>query len=167
MIQKFEQFINENVNKQDVLGTNELINEPVSDFISRVQERTEIYIKHINDLVSDINKALEDVMTEFGDIIIGEPIVEVSNDLWDINVKLNTNIQNTDEAWETDESPAQKLDENLYDLMRLGRYKKVRAEVLPTPNEDGNCVICISADIVYKTNFGEFADAISKFGEEY
>lgn len=167
MIQKFEQFINENVNKQDVLGTNELINEPVSDFISRVQERTEIYIKYINDLVNDINKALENVMTEFGDIIIGEPIVEVSNDLWDINVKLNTNIQNTDEAWETDESPAQKLDENLYDLMSLGRYKQVRAEVLPTPNEDGNCVISIETDIIAEKNFGDFTDALRTLGQEY
>lgn len=166
MIQKFNQFINENTNRQDTNRIFQAINVPVSDFVDRIQERTKIFVERINELTANVSKSVEDVMSECESIIVGEPIIDIDErSLWDVEIRLNTNIPNNDEAWETDESPAEELDIRLYDIVK--RYDGVKASVLSTANEDGNCVICISADIVYKTNFGEFADAISKFGEEY
>lgn len=166
MIQKFNQFINENANHQDMNRVFQAINVPVSDFVDRIQERTKIFVERINELTANVSKSVEDVMTECESIIVGEPIIDIDErSLWDVEIRLNTNIPNNDEAWKTDESPAEELDVRLYDIVK--RYDGVKASVLSTANEDGNCVICISADIVYKTNFGEFADAISKFGEEY
>jgi hypothetical protein len=166
MIQKFNQFVNENANHQTMNRVFQAIDAPVSDFVDRIQERTKIFVERINELTANVSKAVEDVMTECENIIVGEPIVDIDErSLWDVEIRFNTNIPNNDEAWETDESPAEELDIRLYDIVK--RYDGVKASVLSTANEDGNCVICISADIVYKTNFGEFADAISKFGEEY
>lgn len=166
MIQKFNQFINENANRQDMNRIFQAINVPVSDFVDRIQERTKIFVERINELTANVSKSVEDVMSECESIIVGEPIIDIDErSLCDVEIRLNTNIPNNDEAWETDESPAEELDIRLYDIVK--RYDGVKASVLSTANEDGNCVICISADIVYKTNFGEFADAISKFGEEY
>jgi hypothetical protein len=162
MIQKFEQFINES----HAGGVFDSLREPIDGFIERVKERTKNFTERIQEISDDINKAVNDVMEEFGSIIVGEPIVDIDErSLWDVEIRFNTNIPNNDEAWETDESPAEELDIRLYDIVK--RYDGVKASVLSTANEDGNCVICISADIVYKTNFGEFAYAISKFGEEY
>ena len=165
MIQKFNQFINENANHQNMNRVFQAIDAPVSEFVDRIQERTKIFVERINELASNVSKAVEDVMTEYESIIVGEPIVDIDERrLWDVEIRLNTNIPNNDAAWETDESPAMELDTRLYDIVE--GYDGVKSSVLST-DEDGNCVICISADIVYKTNFGEFADAITKFGEEY
>lgn len=162
MIQKFEQFINES----HAGGVFDSLREPIDGFIERVKERTKNFTERIQEISDNINKAVNDVMEEFGSIIVGEPIVDIDEQrLWDVEIRLNTNIPNNDEAWETDDSPAEELDVRVYDIVE--RYDGVRASVLSTANEDGNCVICISADIVYKTNFGEFTDAITKFGEEY
>lgn len=166
MIQKFNQFINENANHQNMNRVLQAIDVPVSDFVDRIQERTKIFVERINELTANVSKAVEDVMTECESIIVDEPIVDIDEQrLWDVEIRLNTNIPNNDEAWETDDSPAEELDVRVYDIVE--RYDGVRASVLSTANKDGNCVICISADIVYKTNFGEFTDAIAKFGEEY
>ena len=165
MIQKFNQFINENANHQTMNRVFQAIDAPVSEFVDRIQERTKIFVERINELASNVSKAVEDVMIECESIIVGEPIVDIDERrLWDVEIRLNTNIPDNDAAWETDESPAMELDSRLYDIVE--GYDGVRASVLSTANEDGNCVICISADIVYKTNFGEFTDAITKFGEE-
>jgi hypothetical protein len=162
MIQKFEQFINES----HAGGVFDSLREPIDGFIERVKERTKIFTERIQEISDNINKAVNDVMEEFGSIIVGEPIVDIDERrLWDVEIRLNTNIPDNDAAWETDESPAMELDNRLYDIVE--GYDGVRASVLSTANKDGNCVICISADIVYKTNFGEFTDAITKFGEEY
>lgn len=166
MIQTFNQFINENANRQNMNRVSQAIDSPVSEFIDRVQERTKIFVERINELTANVSKAVEDVMTEYESIIVGEPIIDIDDrHLWDIEIRLNTNIPNNDEAWKTDESPAEELDIRLYDIVE--GYDGVRASVLSTANKDGNCVICISANIVDKDNFGEFTDALTKFGEEY
>lgn len=166
MIQKFNQFINENANHQNTNRTLQAINDPVSNFVDRVQERTKIFVERINELTANVSKAVEDVMTECESIIVGEPIVDIDkHHLWDVEIRLNTNIINNDDAWETDESPAEELDIRLYDMVE--RYDGVKASVLSTPNKDGNCVICISADIVDTDNFGDYADALRTFGQDY
>lgn len=167
MIQKFNQFINENLNHNQLFQE---INEPVSDFVARVQERTKIFVERINELTANVSKAVEDVMDEFGDAIVGDPIVEVASDLWDIEINFNTNIPN-DENWvsndDDEESPAENLETRLVDIAAHYYDSRIRAGVLSKPNKDGNCVIYVRIYIVDKENFGEFTDAISKFGEEY
>lgn len=167
MIKKFNQFINENANQNQVF---QKINEPVSDFVDRIQERTKIFTERINELTASINKAVEDVMNELADVIVGDPIIEVASDLWDIEVNFNTNIPN-DENWvsneDDEESPAEELETRLVDIADYYDDARIRAGVLSKPNKDGNCVIYVRLYIVDKENFGEFADAISKFGEEY
>lgn len=167
MIQKFNQFINENANQNRLFQE---INEPVSDFVARVQERTKIFTERINELTASINKAVEDVMREFADVIVGDPIIEVARDLWDIEVNFNTNIP-TDEYWDLngddEESPAEELETRLTDIADYYDDARIRAGVLSKPNKDGNCVIYVRLYIVDKENFGEFTDAITKFGEEY
>lgn len=159
MIQKFNEFITESVRQ------NEFIAEPVSDFIRRFQERSEMYIKYINDLVNDMYSAIEDVKLELGDILVGEPIIKVPSDLEEIEVIFNTNIPNTEDAWETDESPAQSLDMRISDMFY--RYKNINASVSDTPNEDGNCTFSIQTFIITEKNFGDFTDALKELGKEW
>lgn len=170
MIQKFNQFIKENANHQNEDRVFQAIDVPVSDFVDRIQERTKIFVERINELAASINKAVEDVMNEFANVIVGDPIVEVGSDLWDIEVNFNTNIPN-DENWvanDDDEvSPAEDLETRLVDIADYYDDAQIRAGVQSKPNKDGNCVIYVRLYIVNKENFGEFADAISKFGEEY
>ena len=162
MIHKFSQFINEN--RANAVSVNDAINEPVADFINRMQERTEIFIERIQELVSEMDKAIETVMEEFGDVIIDEPKFDIDRKLWDISVTFNTNVPNNDEAWETDESPASALEERLSYWMDS---KTVRSEISARPNEDGNCIIRLQTYVLDEDNFGEFADAIAKMGDEY
>lgn len=166
MIQKFEQFINES----HAGGVFDSLYEPVNAFIERMNERTKIFTERIQEISDITNKAINDVMEEFGDIIDGEPIVNVDRDLMEIEVLFNTTIPDTDESWETDESPAFKLEYRVDDV--LGRYDEIHSGVTSpsgrtTDTEKGNCVIYLRTYVVDKNNFGEFTDAISKFGEEY
>lgn len=166
MIQKFEEFINES----HAGGVFDSLREPIDGFIERVKERTKIFTERIQEISDITNKAINDVMEEFGDIIDGEPIVNVDRDLMEIEVLFNTTIPDTDESWETDESPAFNLEYRVDDV--LGRYDEIHSGVTSpsgrtTDAENGNCVIYLRTYVVDKNNFGEFTDAISKFGEEY
>jgi hypothetical protein len=80
-------------------------------------------------------------------------------------VTFNTNIPNTKEAWETDESPAANLDSEVY--YSLERYKNIRVSVPHTPNEEGNCTIDIEIDIIAEKNFGDFENVVKALGQEY
>jgi hypothetical protein len=165
MIQKFEQFINES----HAGGVFDSLREPIDEFIERMEERTKIFTERIQEISDNMNKAVNVVMEEFGDIIDGEPIVNVDRDLMEIEVLFNTTIPDTDESWETDESPAMNLEYRVDDV--LGRYNEIHSGVTSpsgrTTAENGNCVIYLRTYVVDKNNFGEFTDAITKFGEEY
>jgi hypothetical protein len=165
MIRKFNQFINENANRQNLNRAFQAIDVPVSEFIDRVQERTKIFTERINELANNLDKAVEMVMSYFESSIVGEPIITASKDIYHIDVKINTNIPNTVEAWEADASAAQDLEHDLSKVTH--RYEGVHSSILPDPNEDGNCVINIYSYIVVEDNFGESTAAISKFGEDY
>ena len=97
---------------------------------------------------------------------LGEPEFKVDSNLSTIDVLLHTSIPNNDDAWETDESPAQDLE---YKLNRyFGNLKNVRTEVKYKPDADGNCVIELSMYVVDSDHFGdEHIDAYRTLGEEY
>lgn len=163
MIQRFNQFINENFNDQKPLSVHEAINEPFSDFINNAQERLDIFTSRINELLHDMDVAIETTQEELADIIVGEPIINVDKYLTDISVTFHTNVPNNDEAWAADESPALDLERRLNDL--IDRRNEVQVEIYYKPDEDGNCIIKLYKNIVDEDNFGGYTDALTKLGE--
>lgn len=165
MIQKFNQFINEGIQKGEV-SVYEEINTPYTEFLERAQERLDIFKERIVEIIGRMDKTLETAVTEFDDVIVGEPIIAINYDLGEIDVKINTNVPNNDEAWEADESSALELEKRVSDW--LSDYKQgIRADILSTPNEDGNCVITIRTYVIDEDNFGDFTDALKQMGKDY
>lgn len=161
MIQKFEQFINES----HAGGVFDSLRKPIDEFIERVEERTKIFTERIQEISDNMNKAVGVAMEEFGDIIVGEPIVNVDRDLSEISVQIHTNVPHYGDASNDEETPFDKLEDDV--AFWLNGFKEIRSEVYYKPNDDGNCIITLKTYVVDEDNFGEFTDAISKFGEEY
>jgi hypothetical protein len=166
MIQKFDQFVNESVSGTDnEFSVHEEINEPFATFVERAQERLDNFVDIIKHYLNDLDKSIEEVMTEFESIIVGKPIFDIESDLSEITVQIHTNVPNNDEAWEADESPAQDMERRLYDM--LGDYPKVRSEIFYKPNEEGNCIIELHSYVIDEDAFDEYTDALKMFGEDY
>lgn len=164
MIQGFEQFINESFNDQRPLSVHEAINEPFSEFVSTAHERMNTFTSRINELLHDMDVAIETAQEELADVIVGEPIISVDKYLSDISVTFHTNVPNNDEAWAADESPALDLERRLDDLS-IDNRNEVQVEIYYKPDEDGNCIIILRENILDEDNFGEYTDALTKFGE--
>lgn len=165
MIKNFNDFINENHTKVQL---SDKITEPFNELIYRMKERTDLFEKKIKHILENINLAIDNFERTFESILIGEPTINISDDLSEISVTFDTNIPNNDEAWEDDESPAQELDYRVSRFIdKINLVKNVYASVEQTPNADGNCQITFSADVIDDEHFGDFTDAIIKLGEEY
>lgn len=158
MIQKYSSFINEN--HTNSLSVHEKINEPFTSFIERAQERLDSFKQLIADLLKEMDQAIEEVNESFNNIIVGEPEIEIYRDLSEITVKFHTNIPNNDEAWETDESPAQDLEYKINHWLR--RFKNVRSEIGYKADDEGNCTIELNMYVIDSDNFGEFTDALMR-----
>ena len=163
MIQNFNQFINESFNDQRPLSVHEAINEPFSEFISTAQERLNTFTSRINELLHDMDVAIETTREELADILVGEPTINVDKYLTDISVTFHTNVPNNDEAWAADESPAIDLERRLNDL--IDSRNEVQVEIYYEPDEDGNCIVILRENILDEDNFGEYTDALTKLGE--
>jgi hypothetical protein len=161
MIQKFEQFINES----HAGGVFDSLRKPIDEFIERVEERTKIFTERIQEISDNMNKAVSVAMEEFGDIIVGEPIVNVDRDLSEISVQIHTNVPHYGDASNDEETPFDKLEDDV--AFWLDGFKDIRSEVYYKPNDDGNCIITLKTYVVDEDNFGGFTDALEKFGEEY
>ena len=166
MIQKFNQFVNESASgAQNPLSIYDAINTPFTNFAERAQERLDLFLGQIANILDDMDKAIEEVMEDFDYAVVGEPIFNVESDLSEIEVRFHTNIPNNDEAWETDESPAQELESRLYKWFE--NYKNIRTEIYYKPDEDGNCIISLQVYVINSDVFGDFTDALIKMGEDY
>lgn len=163
MIHKFSQFVNEN--RTNAVSVYDAINEPVDAFIERAKERLEIFIEKTQEVVHEMDKAIETVMDEFSNFVVGEPIITVDDDLSDITVLIHTNAPNNDEAWEAEESPALEIERRLSKCLRDINIHI--ADIYYKPDENGNCIIELHTYLVDETHFGEFTDAFAKFGENY
>ena len=166
MIQKFNEFINESVVRPTELS--DQINTPFMEFADRIVNRANNIKESIEFSLEKLNKSIEYILEEFDDIIVGEPIVEVSYDLSDVEVLFPTNVPNNDEAWETDESPVSDLEYRLFKMFDRKR-DKVKADIYYKPTEDGMAYISIEADIVDADTFGcdnELISAIREMGRE-
>ena len=163
MIKKYKRFIDENHTNK--LSVHEKINEPFTAFIERAQERLDSFKQLIAELIKEMDQAIEEVNESFNDIIVGDPEIEIYRDLSEITVKFHTNIPNNDDAWETDESPAQDLE---YELNHwLSGFKNVRSEIGYKANDEGNCTIELNMFVIESDNFGDFTDALETFGKEW
>ena len=162
MIQKYDRFINEN--HTNTLSVHEKINEPFTAFVERTQERLDSFKQLIAELLKEMDQAIEEVNESFNNIIVGDPEIEIYRDLSEITVKFHTNIPNNDDAWETDESPAQDLEYKINHWLR--RFKNVRSEIGYKADDEGNCTIELYMYVIDSDNFGEFTDALKTFGEE-
>lgn len=166
MIHKFNQFINENNNRNNEVSVYDAINEPIAGFIDRAQERMDVFKESIAEIANLMDKAIETAVTEFDDVIVGEPIITVDSNLSEIEVMINTNVPNNDEAWEAEESSTLELEDRVSKW--LNDYKNgIRADIYYKPNDEGNCVIHIHTYVIDKENFGDFTDALMQFGEDY
>lgn len=163
MIQKYSSFINEN--HTNILSVHEKINEPFTDFIERAQERLDSFKQLIAELLKEMDQAIEEVNERFNHIIVGDPEIEIYRDLSEITVKFHTNIPNNDDAWETDESPAQDLEYKLNHW--LSRFKNVRSEIGYKADDEGNCTIELNMYVIDSDNFGDFTEALETFGKEW
>lgn len=164
MIRNFKQFINENLNDQRPLSIHETINEPFANFLDNAQMRLNNFTERIGKLLHDMDIAIETTQEELGGIIVGEPNIIVDKYLSDIRVEFHTNVPNNDEAWEADSSPAVELEYRLDYLLDV--HNEVQVEIYHEPDEDGNCIIVLSLYIIDEDNFGDYTDALTKFGEE-
>lgn len=166
MIQKFNQFITESNNTSNAFSVHEEINEPFASFFERAYERLDMYKEIIEEVLSEMDKVMEELVTgEFDYAIVGEPTIEVEDDLSEVEITYNTNIPNNDEAWETDDSPALNLESYLYRW--FGDTKNVGIEIYYKPDENGNCIIKLKVAGIDKDNFGDFTEDLEKLGEEY
>lgn len=162
MIKDYKRFINEK--PINTLSVHEEINEPFTAFIERSQERLDSFKQLIAELLKEMDRAIEEVNESFNNIIVGKPEIDI-RDLSEITVKFHTNIPNNDEAWETDESPAQNLE---YNLNRwFGRFKNVRSEIGYKADDEGNCTIELNMYVIDSDNFGEFTDILETLGKEW
>jgi hypothetical protein len=166
MIQKFNQFITESNNTSNALSAHEEINEPFASFFERAYERLNMFKEVIEDVLSEMDKVMEELVTgEFDYAIVGEPTIEVEEDLSEVVITYNTNIPNNDEAWEADDSPALNLESYLSRWFRDTKY--VGVEIGYKPDENGNCIIELKVAGIDSDNFGDFADALEKLGEDW
>lgn len=165
MIQKYKQFINESVKNE--LSMFDAINTPYTEFLERAQERMDMFKERITEIVTRLDKTLETAITEFKDVIVGEPIIEIDDRYFDeISVKIHTNVSNSNEEWEREGSRTLELEQRVSDW--LSDYKNgIRADIYYKSDDDGNCIIQIRTYVVEEDNFGEFTDAIRKMGEAY
>lgn len=170
MIQKYSQFINENANHTNELSVYEKINEPFTSFIDRAQERLDIFKSKISDLLKEMDIVIEDVVESFTDIsniVVGEPEIEVEDDLSEITVKIHTTVPNDENAWVSDESPAQDLEYNINQWFPKSKYKNTSIDIVNKPDDDVNCVIEIRMSVIDSDHFGDYTDALETFGEEW
>lgn len=166
MIQKFNQFITESNNTSNAFSVHEGINEPFTSFFERAYERLDMFKEVIEDVLSEMDKVMEELVTgEFEHAIVGEPTIEVEEDLSEVVITYNTNIPNNDEAWESDDSPALNLESYL--SRWFGDTKYVGVEIYYKPDEDGNCIIKLKVAGIEEDNFGSFADGLAKLGEDW
>lgn len=156
MIRKFNQFISENDNRP--LSRYSEINEPFVEFVDRIEKRVKNITERITEMVGEMDNAIETMLTDFEDVVVGEPVITVSLDI--IRVEIQTSIPNNDEAWAADSSPALDLEKSL-----SHDYNDIDVD-MDVDEKDGNCVIVLRKYMIDIDNFGDFTDIVEKLGEE-
>lgn len=149
----------QNNNSSDIF--NEISN-PFNRFFERIDERINTFKEVINDRVLHFQQCVEEIMEDFSNEIVGEPMLVVDSDMREIEVKFHTNIPNSDESVEL----MDELDRNLSSVLNK-KYKNAWVDIENEPDENGNCVIRLQMDIVDSDILGDYTDALRQLGEDY
>lgn len=158
MIQKFNQFINENESRQNPMSIYPAINNPFSEFVERMEERVKTFSNRIYEMTSEMDNAIETILKDFEDVVVGEPVITAN--LGIVIVEIQTSIPNNDEAWAADSSPALNLEKSL-----SRDYNDIDVD-MDIDEKDGNCVIVLRKYMIDTDNFGDYTDVVEKLGEE-
>ena len=158
MIKRYNQFINENESRQNPMSIFPAINNPFTEFVERMEERVQTFSNRIYEMTSEMDNAIKTVLTDFEDVVVGEPVITVSLDI--IIVEIQTSIPNNDEAWAADSSPALDLEK------RLSRdYNEIDVN-MDIDEKDDKCVIVLRKYMIDSDNFGDYTDIVETLGEE-
>lgn len=152
-------------NKQKQDNNSDIFNEiskPFNRFFERIDERINTFKEVINDRVLHFQQCVEEIMEDFSNEIVGEPMLVVDSDMREIEVKFHTNIPNSDESVEL----MDELDRNLSSVLNK-KYKNAWVDIENEPDENGNCVIRLQMDIVDSDILGDYTDALRQLGEDY
>lgn len=152
-------------NKQKQDNNSDIFNEisnPFNNFFERIDKRINAFKEVINDRVSHFQQYVEEIMEDFSNEIVGEPMLVVDSDLRDIEVKFHTNVPNSDESFELMDD----LERNVSSVFDK-KYKNAWVDIENEPDENGNCVIRLQMDIVYEDILGDYTDALKRLGEDY
>ena len=158
MIRNFKQFINENESRQNPMSIYPAINNPFAEFVERMEERVKIFSNRIYEMTSEMDNAIETLLADFEDVVVGEPVITANLDI--ITVEIQTSIPNNDEAWAADSSPALDLEKSL-----SRDYNDIDVD-MDIDEKDGNCVIVLRKYMIDTDNFGDYTDIVEKLGEE-
>ena len=90
-IKKFNEFINESI-EPNTNSVFEQIQEPFAEFILNMQERAKMVEETIQYRLNNINLAIERIMEEMADTIVGEPKIKIDSDLENVEVIFDTNL---------------------------------------------------------------------------
>lgn len=164
-IKKFDEFINESIEPK-TNSVFEQIQEPFAEFILNMQERAKMVEETIQYRLNNINLAIERIMEDMADIIVGEPKIKVDIDLENVEVFFDTNILASDSKELKDEDDPyfvleSKIEDAIGDLIK----KNLRYLVRLKPNQDGNYYFSIESDMIDEDVFGNMAEAIQEFGK--
>lgn len=160
MIRNFKQFITENESRQNPMSIFPAINNPFTEFVERMEERVKTFSNRIYEMTSEMDNAIETILADFENVVVGEPVITVNSDLDVVTVEINTSIPNNDEAWEADSSPALDLEKSL-----SRDYNDIDVS-MDIDEKDGNCVIVLRKYMIDTDNFGDYTDIVEKLGEE-
>ena len=164
-IKKFNEFINENIEPK-ANSVFEQIQEPFAEFILNMQERAKMVEETIQYRLKNINLAIERIMEEMADVIVGEPKIKIDSDLENVEVIFDTNLLVPDSKELKDEDDPyfvieSKIEDAIGDLIK----KNLRYLVDSKPNQDGNYTFSIESYMIDEDVFGSMTEAIQEFGK--
>ena len=165
-IKKFNDFINESIEPK-TNSVFEQIQEPFAEFILNIQERAKMVEETIQYRLNNINLAIERIMEEMADIIVGEPKIKIGIDLENVEVKFDTNllIPDSKELKYEEDDPYFVLESKIEDAIGDLIKKNLRYLVWHKPNQDGNYYFSIESYMIDEDVFGNMAEAIQEFGK--
>ncbi len=166
MIKNFNEFVNESASTQEVkFSVYDEINEPFVDYIRqeeiRIQQEQEDLYKtqrHLEDVLRHLDMTIENVKSDFEDVIVGEPKIEtdiVKYDdgecevkvIFDTNVPFNYKPTPEEKENEDFEDPELALDNRV-----LSADQSISKDVRVSSglqNAEGNCTIEVFVDNLY------------------
>lgn len=164
-IKKFNEFVNESIEPK-TNSVFEQIQEPFAEFILNMQERAKMVEETIQYRLNNINLAIERIMEEMADIIVGEPKIKIDIDLESVEVKFDTNLLVPDSKELKDEDDPyfvieSKIEDAIGDLIK----KNLQYLVDSIPNQDGNYSFSIESYMIDEDVFGNMAESIQEFGK--